>query len=110
MPPGCISSRRLKAACLKHCRGPAEFIAAHWRPGVLGAWRMGLSHGAHCVGCCAVLMALLFLAGAMNLLWVALLAAFVFAEKLLPGGEWIGRAGGVAMLGFGVILLTRGLG
>jgi predicted metal-binding membrane protein len=48
--------------------------------------RMGLEHGAYCIGCCAVLMVLLFLAGAMNLLWVAALAGFVFAEKLLPGG------------------------
>jgi predicted metal-binding membrane protein len=100
----------LKLACLRGCRSPFAFLLNHWRDGWSGALRMGLAHGAYCIGCCAVLMALLFFAGAMNLLWVAILAAFVFAEKLLPGGEWIGRAGGVAMLGFGVILLTRGLG
>ena len=61
----------LKGACLRHCRGPAAFIAAHWRPGVAGAWRMGLSHGAYCVGCCAALMLLLFVGGVMNLLWIA---------------------------------------
>ena len=71
---------------------------------------MGLDHGAYCLGCCAVLMALLLLAGAMNLLWVAALAAFVFAEKLLPGGVWIGRAGGLAMVTFGLSLVVKGIG
>ena len=100
----------LKQACLRGCRSPFAFLLNHWHDGWIGALRMGLAHGAYCIGCCAVLMALLFLAGAMNLLWVAALATFVFAEKLLPGGVWIGRAGGVAMLGFGVVLLARGLG
>ena len=100
----------LKRACLRGCRSPFAFLLNHWHDGWSGALRMGLAHGAYCIGCCAVLMALLFLAGAMNLLWVATLAVFVFAEKLLPGGEWIGRAGGVAMLGFGMVLLARGFG
>jgi predicted metal-binding membrane protein len=100
----------LKQACLRACRSPFAFLLNHWHEGWMGALRMGLAHGAYCLGCCAVLMALLFLAGAMNLLWVAALAGFVFAEKLLPGGVWIGRAGGVAMLGFGVVLLVRGFG
>jgi predicted metal-binding membrane protein len=100
----------LKQACLRACRSPFAFVLNHWRDGWMGALRMGLAHGAYCIGCCAVLMALLFLAGAMNLLWVAALAAFVFAEKLLPGGVWVGRAGGVAMLGFGVVLVVKGLG
>jgi predicted metal-binding membrane protein len=99
----------LKQACLRACRSPFAFVLNHWRDGWFGALRMGLEHGAYCIGCCAVLMALLFLAGAMNLLWVAALAAFVFAEKLLPGGVWFGRAGGVAMLGFGVVLVVRGV-
>jgi predicted metal-binding membrane protein len=100
----------LKQACLRACRSPFAFVLNHWRDGWMGALRMGVAHGAYCVGCCAVLMALLFLAGAMNLLWVAALAAFVFAEKLLPGGVWVGRAGGVAMLGYGVVLLAPGFG
>jgi predicted metal-binding membrane protein len=100
----------LKQACLRGCRSPFAFLLNHWHDGWSGALRMGLAHGAYCIGCCAVLMALLFLAGAMNLLWVAALAVFVFAEKLLPGGTWIGRAGGVAMLGLGVVLLARGIG
>jgi predicted metal-binding membrane protein len=100
----------LKQACLRACRSPFAFVLNHWRDGRGGALRMGLEHGVYCIGCCAVLMALLFLAGAMNLLWVAALAAFVFAEKLLPGGVWIGRAGGVAMLVYGAVLLARGFG
>jgi len=100
----------LKQACLRGCRSPFAFVLNHWRDGWTGALRMGLEHGAYCIGCCAVLMALLFLAGAMNLLWVAALAVFVFAEKLLPGGEWVGRAGGVAMVGYGVVLVARGFG
>ena len=67
--------------------------------------RMGLQHGLYCLGCCWVLMALLFAVGAMNLLWVAALAIFIFAEKLLPGGIWIGRVAGVLMLLFGADLL-----
>ncbi len=100
----------LKQACLRACRSPFAFVLNHWREGWIGALRMGLAHGIYCIGCCAVLMALLFLAGAMNLLWVAALAAFVFAEKLLPAGVWVGRAGGIVMLGFGATLLARGFG
>ena len=68
---------------------------------------MGASHGVYCLGCCWVLMALLFAVGVMNLLWVAAIAAFVFAEKLLPGGVWVGRIGGGAMAAFGVWLLVQ---
>ena len=78
----------------------------HWRDGWGGALRMGAGHGLYCLGCCWVLMALLFAVGVMNLLWVAAIAAFVFAEKLLPGGVWVGRIGGVAMAAFGVSLLV----
>src|SRR4029078_2452948 len=61
----------LKAACLSHCRGPAAYLAAHWRRGVYGAWHMGFAHGLYCLGCCAVLMGLLFVGGVMNLIWIA---------------------------------------
>jgi predicted metal-binding membrane protein len=98
----------LKQACLRNCRSPFAFVLNHWRDGRTGALRMGLEHGGHCLGCCWMLMALLFVVGVMNLLWVAALAAFVFVEKLLPGGQWIGKVGGGVMLGFGVFLLTRG--
>jgi predicted metal-binding membrane protein len=96
----------LKAACLKHCRGPAEFIAAHWRPGVLGAWRMGLSHGAYCVGCCAVLMLLLFVGGVMNLVWIAGLMLFVAIEKLAPFGPVAAKAMAALLVAGGTTLLV----
>ena len=71
----------LKRACLKGCRSPLSFLMSEWRDGTAGAFIMGLRHGSYCVGCCWVLMALLFVAGVMNLLWVAVIALFVMAEK-----------------------------
>jgi predicted metal-binding membrane protein len=96
----------LKYACLEHCRSPFDFILNQWRDGARGALSMGVRHGLFCVGCCWVLMALLFVGGVMNLLWIAALAVFVFAEKLLPAGEWAARTGGAAMIGFGIWLLA----
>lgn len=88
----------LKAACLKHCRSPVEFLATRWRAGRAGALRMGIEHGAYCVGCCWVLMLLLFVAGVMNLLWVALLAGFVLLEKVAPRPALTGRLAGAALM------------
>lgn len=73
-----------KAACLKQCRSPVHFIMQFWSPGVKGAFRLGLMHGLYCVGCCWGLMLLLFVAGVMNLAWIAMLAALVLVEKLAP--------------------------
>jgi predicted metal-binding membrane protein len=87
-----------KNACLDHCRAPAGFFTAHWRPGRWGAFRMGFSHGLYCLGCCALLMGLLFFGGVMNLLWVAGLTAFVLVEKLAPHGARIARLSGVGLL------------
>ncbi len=98
----------LKQACLRHCRSPLAFVLNHWRDGRIGAMRMGMEHGAFCVGCCWVLMALLFVVGVMNLLLVAGIAAFTFVEKLLPGGAWIGRIGGGAMVAVGAWLAASG--
>jgi predicted metal-binding membrane protein len=96
----------LKYACLRQCRSPLAFVLNHWRDGWSGALRMGAEHGAYCLGCCWVLMALLFAVGVMNLIGVAAIAAFVFAEKLLPDGIWITRVGGGAMAAFGVWLMV----
>jgi predicted metal-binding membrane protein len=97
----------LKHACLRNCRSPFAFVLNHWRDGRVGALRMGLAHGIYCIGCCWVLMLLLFVVGVMNLLWVAAIAMFVFAEKLVPGGVWVARVGGGVMLALGVLLLTQ---
>lgn len=96
----------LKQSCLTHCRSPLHFIMHHWQPGLAGAWRMGLRHGLYCLGCCWVLMALLFVFGVMNLFWIALLSAFVLLEKLLPYGDAFGKLTGVLLLAWGLHLLT----
>lgn len=90
-----------KNACLSHCRAPTAFLARHWRPHALGALRLGALHGAFCVGCCWMLMGLLFVGGIMNLVWVAGLAILVLAEKLFPAGQWVGRAAGIALIAWG---------
>jgi len=91
----------LKSACVSQCRSPAQFISRHWRPRWRGALRLGILHGAYCVGCCWLLMALLFVGGVMNLLWVVALAMLVAIEKLVPRGDWLGRAAGVALIMWG---------
>lgn len=99
----------LKRACLKGCRSPLTFLMTGWREGKGGAFLMGLRHGSYCVGCCWVLMALLFVAGVMNLLWVALIALFVTAEKLAPRGALIGTIAGMVMIVSGIALLLPAL-
>lgn len=96
----------LKHACLRHCRGPVEFISQHWRPGRAGALRMGLEHGAFCVGCCWVVMGLLFYGGVMNLYWIVGLAVLVLLEKILPAGHWLGSLSGIGFLIWGGWLLV----
>jgi predicted metal-binding membrane protein len=95
----------LKDACLGRCRSPAQFLSRHYRPGAAGALRLGLLHGAFCVGCCWMLMALLFVGGVMNLLWIAGLTLLVAAEKLLPRGQIIAQVAGVALIGWGLFRL-----
>jgi len=95
----------VKLACLRFCRSPLDFVLNHWRNGSGGALRMDLTHGLYCLGCCWILMLLLFVSGVMNLLWVAALSAIV--EKLMAG-PWIGRIGGVLPAACGVCLLVMG--
>ncbi len=94
-----------KQACLKKCRSPMGFLMAEWREGVRGAVVMGVRHGAFCLGCCWALMALLFVAGVMNLVWVAVIAAVVLVEKVLPHGVLVGRAAGVALIVWAVAIV-----
>jgi len=96
----------LKSACLEHCRGPAKFIAAHWRPGARGAFRMGLTHGLYCIGCCALLMLLLFVGGVMNLVWIAALTLIVAIEKLAPFGAAVGKAIGALLIVAGLLAIV----
>jgi predicted metal-binding membrane protein len=96
----------LKNACLRNCRAPAHFLSRYWRTGNLGAFRMGLRLGAYCVGCCWILMGLLFVGGVMNLLWIAGIAIFVLLEKTIPFGEVGGRFAGAAMILVGALSLA----
>jgi predicted metal-binding membrane protein len=96
----------LKRACLSKCRGPAQFLAQHMRQGRLGALRIGIDHGAWCVGCCWLLMALLFVGGVMNLVWIAFLALLVLIEKLAPRGPSAGYVTGVVLITWSIATLV----
>jgi predicted metal-binding membrane protein len=95
----------LKGACIGLCRSPAQFISRHWRPGWDGAVRLGVRHGIYCLGCCWMLMALLFVGGVMNLLWVVGLTLIVTVEKLAPRGPLIGRVAGLALIAWGALTI-----
>jgi predicted metal-binding membrane protein len=96
----------LKNGCLRRCRRPADFLVTHWHGGGVGAIRIGVEHGAYCVGCCWTLMAVLVLVGAMALAWVAVIALAVAAEKLLPRSEALARVVGVALVTGGIFIAT----
>jgi predicted metal-binding membrane protein len=87
-----------KGACLAACQSPLAFLMRRWRSGAWGAFRMGLEHGAYCVGCCWALMLLLFAGGVMNLAVIAALTAFVAFEKLAPVGVHSARLSGLLLI------------
>ncbi len=91
----------LKRACLRHCRSPIHFVLHSWRQGWLGALRMGFEHGVVCVGCCVALMVALFAVGVMSIFWMAVVAAIIFAEKVLPLRR-LDRAAAAVLVGLGV--------
>jgi predicted metal-binding membrane protein len=95
----------LKSSCLTQCQSPLDFVMANWRSGRAGAFQMGFRHGIYCVGCCWVLMLLLFVGGVMNLAWIAGLAVYVLVEKIFTG-HWISRATGVAFIVWGLATLA----
>lgn len=98
-----------KETCLRHCRSPMEHLAATYSEGIGGAIRMGIGHGLYCLGCCWVLMGLLFVGGVMNLICIGVITAFVLVEKLLPRGQSIGRIVGVGMVTSGLSYLAFSL-
>lgn len=100
----------VKGACLSHCRSPLGFFTAEWREGASGALVMGFRHGSYCVGCCWALMALLFVAGVMNLFWVVAIAGLVLAEKVLPNGRLLGRITGALLAGWGLWMVASTVG
>jgi predicted metal-binding membrane protein len=94
----------LKRRCLRRCQSPLGFLMTHWRSGATGVIAMGLDHGAFCVGCCWMLMALLFVVGVMNLLWVALLTGFLLIERATRWGEMLATVSGYALVAGGLAL------
>lgn len=102
---GLYQLSHFKNVCLAHCRAPAAFLSRHWRPRALGAIRLGAVHGAYCVGCCWMLMALLFVGGVMNGTWIASLAILVLIEKVLAS-QWINRGTGIVLIAWGVATLV----
>ncbi|HKK15416.1 MAG TPA: DUF2182 domain-containing protein [Gammaproteobacteria bacterium] len=93
-----------KQDCLRHCQSPAQFLSTHMRPGRKGASLMGLEHGLYCLGCCWLLMGLLFVSGIMNLVWIAVLALFVLAEKVIVPGKWLSRASAILLVSWGLVI------
>ena len=95
-----------KDACLRRCRSPFDFLVTRWRRGRLGALRLGTEHGAYCIGCCWALMAVLVVVASMELVWVAVIALAVAAEKLLPRGPVLARLGGLTLAVAGVVVIS----
>jgi len=96
----------LKQTCLSFCKSPLEFIFKHWKEGKKGAIKMGIKNGVYCVGCCWVLMVLLFVSGVMNILWVALIALFVLIEKVSAKSKWVSFAAGSLLIIYGLLVLV----
>ncbi|RLA46857.1 MAG: DUF2182 domain-containing protein [Gammaproteobacteria bacterium] len=104
MATGLYQWTPLKQACLQHCQSPLGFLLGFWRDDSRGIVRMGWRHGLFCVGCCWLLMAILFTVGVMNLIWVALIAVYVLLEKIVPNGQRFARISGVLLCGSAVVI------
>jgi predicted metal-binding membrane protein len=97
----------LKAKCLGYCESPLSFFMRRWRRGAVGAIKMGTYHGLYCLGCCWPYFLLMVALGWMNIFWMGLFAAIIFAEKIwAKGGLWIARATGICFLSVGILSLT----
>jgi predicted metal-binding membrane protein len=103
---GIFQFTSLKQQCLHYCQTPIDFIHQKWKDGRSGAFKMGLQNGVFCLGCCWLLMVLLFVSGIMNLLWIALISFFVLIEKILPGAKWISYVAGIGLIIYGIISLA----
>lgn len=99
----------LKQTCLSFCKSPLEFIYKHWEEGKKGAIKMGIKNGIYCVGCCWVLMVLLFVSGVMNILWVALITLFVLVEKIFTKSKLISFAAGSVLIILGLLVFYSAL-
>ena len=100
-----------KDVCLKHCQSPAQYLAGRFGPRALDGLKLGVGHGSYCLGCCWLLMCLLFVGGVMNLVWIALITGFVMLEKLLPATYELSRVSAALMIatGLGYVWFSSGL-
>ena len=105
---GIYQFTNIKDVCLKNCQSPLSFVLNYWKEGKIGALLMGIKHGFYCIGCCWVLMALLFVAGIMNLLWIVIIALFIFLEKMIKI-KYLSKIAGVLLIlgGIAMILYYR---
>ncbi len=104
---GAYQVTRAKEACLSACQSPMGFVMTHWRSGRRGAWRMGLDHAAYCIGCCWLFMLVLFVAGAMSLLWMGAISVAIFLEKTGWRPVFVSRAIGVALVAVGFLFAAQ---
>jgi predicted metal-binding membrane protein len=103
---GLFQFTSLKQRCLHYCQTPIQFIHQKWKEGRAGAFKMGMTNGVFCLGCCWLLMLLLFVSGIMNLLWIALISFFVLLEKAIPNSSWISYTAGAGLVVYGVIRIS----
>jgi predicted metal-binding membrane protein len=96
-----------KHACLRKCKSPLQFLTEHWRSGYGATFFLAIQHSLYCQGCCAALMVILVAAGAMNIIWVLIITMVVFAEKILPYGEWAARIAGFILILLGVAVMLH---
>ena len=99
---GAYQFSALKQSCLRQCRTPISFLMTRWRDGSFGGLVMGVEHGVFCVGCCWALMALLFVGGMMNAVWIIAIVVYTLIEKTAPGGETISKLAGATLIGWGI--------
>ena len=104
---GMFQFTSLKRTCLRNCRSPMGFIHQHWKNGKGGALRMGIQNGIYCMGCCWILMILLFVSGIMNILWIAVISLFVLIEKVLLSVTVISFIAGITLIAYGIIVLLQ---
>ena len=99
----------IKQACLMHCRSPIRFFLTSWKSGRFGALRMGVHHGLFCVACCWGLMALSFVAGVMNLAWMAVITLFIFVDHALLRRDWLSRTAGIMLVVWGIAIIAQAM-
>jgi predicted metal-binding membrane protein len=104
---GAFQFTPLKHSCLRYCRSPISFIHQYWKDGKSGALRMGMQNGMYCLGCCWILMLLLFVSGIMNILWIAIISLFVLIEKVISSAKHFSLIAGIALIAYGVLIFIK---